>query len=78
MADAMQNPRRLSNLSCVLKPKAVEGTLQKRKSRLIFDLVFECIVWAQKYIKLSRCWAKSGGRRHLGQTIINNQDLNII
>ena len=30
MADAMQNPRRLSFLVCVLKPEVVEGTIQNR------------------------------------------------
>ena len=30
MADAMQNPYRLSILGCVLKPKAVEGAFQNR------------------------------------------------
>ena len=30
MADAMQNPHRLSNFGCVLKPDAVEGAFQNR------------------------------------------------
>uniref|UniRef100_A0A8W8IL29 Uncharacterized protein n=1 Tax=Magallana gigas TaxID=29159 RepID=A0A8W8IL29_MAGGI len=30
MADAMQNPLRLSILGCVLKPEAIEGMFQNR------------------------------------------------
>lgn len=40
MGDAMRNPRRLSTLSYVLKPKAIEGAFQNR-----FDLnIIYCVI----------------------------------
>ena len=41
MADAMQNPCRLSILGCVLKPEAVEGGVSKQIIWTFFKLVDE-------------------------------------
>lgn len=49
MSVAMQNHRRLSIFCCVLKPEAVVGAFQNKKSG-IFSFKWMNQDWAQRYL----------------------------
>lgn len=68
----MKNPRRLSIFGFVLKPDAEEGAFQKRKS----GLVDGSSLGTKMIIEISS--KKSGGRRHLVQSILVVQLIHMV